>query len=340
MTTDAVGGVWTFTTDLAQKLQERGMEVLLAVLGPAPDLITGKKGKLRIVHHEGRLEWMDDPWNDVAAEGDWLMDMRDEFRPDVVHLNGYAHASLPWEVPVVVTAHSCVAGWWSAVKSARIPPRYAEYVHRVREGLAAADLVVAPTAAMRESLRREYGFNGNVAIVANGIERSQFRPLHKQSVILTSGRGWDEAKNIRLLDSIAGQLELPVYFAGQGEFAHLHPLGQLPRHELASTMGLSRIYAAPAFYEPFGLAILEAAFSGCALVLADIPSLRELWNGAALFASPHDPEEWTRILNQLAGSVSEWGALARQRAGRFSLDRMSDDYWNIYQALCRKEVAA
>ncbi len=31
----------------------------------------------------------------------------------------------------------------------------------------------------------------------------------------------------------------------------------------------------PARYEPFGLSVLEAALSGCALVLGDIPSLRE-----------------------------------------------------------------
>ena len=34
----------------------------------------------------------------------------------------------------------------------------------------------------------------------------------------------------------------------------------------------------PARYEPFGLSILEAALSGCALVLGDLPSLRELWD--------------------------------------------------------------
>ena len=33
------------------------------------------------------------------------------------------------------------------------------------------------------------------------------------------------------------------------------------------------IYALPAVYEPFGLSVLEAALSGCALVLGDIPSL-------------------------------------------------------------------
>ena len=38
-------------------------------------------------------------------------------------------------------------------------------------------------------------------------------------------------------------------------------------------------------YEPFGLAVLEAAQAGCALLLSDIPTFRELWDGAALFVA-------------------------------------------------------
>ena len=44
-------------------------------------------------------------------------------------------------------------------------------------------------------------------------------------------------------------------------------------------MARASIYALPARYEPFGLSILEAALSGAALVLGDIPSLREVWGG-------------------------------------------------------------
>ena len=43
------------------------------------------------------------------------------------------------------------------------------------------------------------------------------------------------------------------------------------------------IFVSAARYEPFGLAVLEAAQAGCALVLSDIPTFRELWDGAALF---------------------------------------------------------
>jgi glycosyltransferase involved in cell wall biosynthesis len=59
------------------------------------------------------------------------------------------------------------------------------------------------------------------------------------------------------------------------------------------------IYVHPARYEPFGLAILDAALAGCALVLGDIPSLRELWHDAAIFVPTEDAARLSRELTAL-----------------------------------------
>ena len=53
-------------------------------------------------------------------------------------------------------------------------------------------------------------------------------------------------------------------------------------------MARAAIFVSSSVYEPFGLAVLEAAGSGAALVLSDIPTFRELWDEAALFAPPGD----------------------------------------------------
>ena len=57
-------------------------------------------------------------------------------------------------------------------------------------------------------------------------------------------------------------------------------LGSLSPRALAAWLARAAIYCLPARYEPFGLSVLEAALSGCALVLGDIPSLREIWDDA------------------------------------------------------------
>ncbi len=70
---------------------------------------------LDLIESSYALEWMENPWSDVDAAGDWLLGLADRLRPDIVHLNGYAHGALRWNAPSVVVAHSCVVSWWNAV---------------------------------------------------------------------------------------------------------------------------------------------------------------------------------------------------------------------------------
>src|SRR5262245_35733789 len=65
--------------------------------------------------------------------------------------------------------------------------------------------------------------------------------------------------------------------------SNVRVLPQQEEKQLAQTLARTAIYAATSQYEPFGLAPVEAALSKCALVASDIPSFRELWDGAAGF---------------------------------------------------------
>src|SRR5690606_871916 len=104
-----------------------------------------------------------------------------------------------------------------------------------------------------------------------------------ENFIITAGRLWDQAKNIAILEKAAGAIRWPILAAGDAEnpnggvaeFKNLHLLGQLSDMEIADRLARASIFALPARYEPFGLCALEAALAGCALVLGDIPSLRE-----------------------------------------------------------------
>ncbi len=85
------------------------------------------------------LEWEPNSWADVDASGDWLLRLDSEFRADIVHLNGYAHAALPWHKPAVVVAHSCVYSWWKNVLNGAPGEEWAEYKRRVTAGLLASN---------------------------------------------------------------------------------------------------------------------------------------------------------------------------------------------------------
>jgi glycosyltransferase involved in cell wall biosynthesis len=351
MTADAVGGVWTYALDLARALAPHGVEFLIATMGPRPNEVQRNEvaclENVTLVESDFRLEWMDEPWSEVDAAGAWLLTLATDFGADLIHLNGYAHAALRWNAPVLVVAHSCVVSWWRAVKGEEPPARFAEYRRRVAAGLAAADLVVAPTAAMRDSLAKSYGRTTRGVVVANGREPRLFAAVEKHPVISTVGRAWDEAKNVRALDAIAPQLPWPVWVAGAVEHPHgapsalpnICPLGKLPPHEIAALLGVSAIFALPARYEPFGLSALEAGLSGCALVLGDIPSLREVWQDAAVFVAPEDQAALAEALRRLIDDEpnrKEMARRARARAEQFTLQRMATAYLSIYFSLANR----
>ncbi len=314
MTADAVGGVWRYSVDLIEGLGKYGVSVLLASMGPRPS--EDQKRQLRaipnvtLVESDYALEWMPNPWVDVDAAGKWLLALAQDFQPDLVHLNGYAHAALPWRRPTVVVAHSCVASWWRAVHGCAPGPEWDEYRRRVLGGLGAANVVLAPSSAMARATVAEYGLNpDDIRVVHNFSNTDASERIRKEPFFLAAGRIWDEAKNITVLEQITPKLNWEMRIAGSDRGPE-HPtatvnsarfLGMLPYSDLLEQMARASIFVHPALYEPFGLSVLEAARRGCCLVLADIPSLRELWRGAAVFVNPRNPDDWIRELNSLSG---------------------------------------
>ena len=351
MTTDTAGGVWTYALELADALAPHGVRVTLAAMGPPPN--QGQEAEVRassverFESAEVALEWMEEPWADVARAGEWLLGLAADVGPDVVHLNGYAHAALPWPAPRLVAGHSCVLSWFRAVKGEPAPPAWDRYVECVRTGLAAADLLLAPTRALLAELERLYGPACPRRVVPNGI-RPLAAPGEKEPFVLSAGRLWDEAKNVAALDRVAARLPWPVLLAGEGDSGGggARAVGRLTRAELAGYLARASVYAAPARYEPFGLGVLEAGLARCALVLGDIPSLREIWGGAALYVDPGDDEALASALGLLIDDEPlrrELGGRARRRALAYTPERMAAGYLDAYRALLqpnRVEAAA
>jgi glycosyltransferase involved in cell wall biosynthesis len=350
MTTDAVGGVWSYAMQLCRALGAHEIEIVLATMGPPPTRAQRAAAEaltnVRLVSATWKLEWMADPWEDIERAGEWLLEWAEREHVELIHVNGYAHAALPWSRPVLVVAHSCVCSWWQAVHREPAPSEWHPYRHRVAAGLGAADVVVAPTQAFLAVIESLYGKIERTAVVHNACAAPVATAQERMAAIFACGRVWDEAKNLRLLDAAARGLPWKTYVAGDSispdrrecVLRSVECLGRLSEPEVAGWLRRASIFAHPALYEPFGLAVLEAAHHGCALVLSDVPTLRELWEGAALFASPHDPDAFRALLERLIDAPQERAALsaaARRRAEDFSIDVMASAYRALYADLVR-----
>jgi glycosyltransferase involved in cell wall biosynthesis len=317
MTADTLGGVWTYAQELQRAMPEH--EFLIETM-------------------EGfKLEWMDDPWDDVDRAGERLLEVERRESPDFIHLNGYAHAALPFRAPKLVVGHSDVLSWWRAVKGERAPESWNTYRRRVEAGLRAADFVVAPSRAMLNALHANYAFNTPSRVIYNASTR-QLTTDAKQHVVFAAGRMWDEAKNLRAVIQAAPRIEAPVKIAGDGGYdaPNVQHLGKLDRNAMQRAFGEAAIYLFPALYEPFGLSILEAALARCALVIGDIPSLREIWRDAAIFVPPRDVDAIASEVNALLADsdrLDEMRRRAQKRAAMFTPKRMADAYGTLYREL-------
>lgn len=352
MTTDAVGGVWTFSTTLARSLAGFGFEILLVTLGPRPTeaqkaMLRGTQ-RLSLVETDLQLEWQDPAGADLCHADAVLGGLADRFGPDLVHLNSFREAIFDWNAPTVVVAHSCVNSWAEACgeTDAFSGDHWKAYSLSVRDGLRRANAWVAPTRAFRGQLASQYGLQETGEVIWNGVETRSRSPAAKQPFVLSAGRLWDKAKNLSAIARVAPAIEWPIRIAGQsgdnsaaltiasncellGEISHTAVLGEMER---------ASAFISPALYEPFGLSVLEAASAGCALLLSDIPSFRELWDGAAVFFNPDDPDEIHRCLQSLCDDEMQRTRLQRAAAKRsldYPLSKTANGYRSVYGCLLR-----
>ena len=205
---------------------------------------------------------------------------------------------------------------------------------------ARADLVTAPSRAMADALAQHYGADRSTRVIT---ERPACEPLpsrrqgavrlHRRPAV---GRGQEHrgGRDGRRAAPLAGVLSPASRRTSDGRpLAELHH-ARTPRarRAIADWYARASIYALPARYEPFGLSALEAALSGCALVLGDIPSLREVWGDAALFVAPDDTDALA-ARRQLPHRptprlVSRWPAPRSEHASHIHRPtRMATAYW-------------
>jgi glycosyltransferase involved in cell wall biosynthesis len=146
-------------------------------------------------------------------------------------------------------------------------------------------------------------------------------------------------------------LDVPVYAAGSCagpngasiDLRAVRCLGAVDSEDVRLHFASAAVFASTALYEPFGLAVLEAAQSATPLVLSDIATFRELWDGAAIFVEPHDPVALAETLRALLTSAerrARLGELARVRAARFSARAMAAGVLRAYRALGTLPAAA
>lgn len=354
LTADAVGGVWQYCLELATGFRARGTEVLLAVMGPTPDARLEHAAEVLgvLVRSTGLpLDWLAEDESEVADASTALADLAAASGAETIQLHAPAYAAFAsWPAPVIAAAHSCVGTWWRDVGSGPLPADLSWRAALTGRGLKRANAVIAPTKAFARTLTETYGLERPVQPIWNG-RCSMKLTRSPRSHGFTAGRLWDEAKNVGTLDEAARLSGLLVRAAGPSlspngatvPASNLHLLGMLDSVALACEYSTAGFFVSPARYEPFGLAVLEAASAGCPLILGDIATFRELWEGAAVFVPPDDADALADAMRAMLSSrekAARLGEAARVRAARYTPEAMVAPAWALHAGFVARRLAA
>ena len=356
LTTDTVGGVWTFTKELSTELLHRGHQVCLVSFGRAPsvdqervaaDLQSAYGAHFQYRWSDAPLEWMQ---NNATAYSDGaalLLALDATFAPDGCIFSQFCFGALPVNTPKIVVAHSDVVSWAAACDESLDEGSEWIRVYRdlVSQGLQDADAVVSPTHAYLLTLQAVFPhLPPSRTVLANGRSISASPLTERKLQAVTAGRMWDKAKNLPLLQDCA--LPMPLVVAGEStdelrkRNAALQCAGLLSEEQLLRLFRVSAVYVCTSVYEPFGLAPLEAALCGCAVVSMDIPTLREVWGEAAVYF--HDTASLSEVLRDLrddAVKLAQHQALSQACAARYTASRMADGYIELLTSLTAKQDA-
>jgi glycosyltransferase involved in cell wall biosynthesis len=352
MTIDAAGGVWRYAMDLARALRAHGVETAFLGFGPRPRA-DAEAEALRL----GPLDWCDAPPDWLAGDAAALdavpgliAEAAQRARAGIVQVNVPSQAAgLAGDLPVVAVHHSCVTTWFHAVRGAPPPEDWAWQARLTRAGLNRADAVVAPSVAHGRAVAQCFGCR-TIRVVPNGVEAPE-TDLAGGAYVAALGRWWDEGKGGATLDAAAAATLWPVVMAGPlrapsgAAFAPVHAAGAgaLPHAAAAALVRSAGVCVAPSLYEPFGLAVAEAARAARPLVLSDIPTFRELWGDAALYVPPGDADALAGAVNCLAADPDlrrTLGRMAQARARRFTVAAQAREMADLYgHVLARRALA-
>ncbi|MFI5931752.1 glycosyltransferase family 4 protein [Actinoplanes sp. NPDC051494] len=256
-------------------------------------------------------------------------------------------------VPAIALVHDCI--FESDTRFA--PSRAVAVAYRAMTALVARTLTVATvSAASAREVERFYGRRVQAGhIIANGVDpalrgdpagtgrlRAEFglrpgyvlhvgaqRP-HKNAAVLVEAIAAVPDARLVLVGSADERFadEVGPAIARFGVTDRVTRLPFVPEELLGSLYADAGLLAYPSLVEGFGLPVLEAMVAGTAVVAADVPVLREVGGGAALYVEPRCGQAWAAAIERLltdadlrdglvaAGAVHAarftWGAAAER----------------------------
>jgi alpha-1,3-rhamnosyl/mannosyltransferase len=184
-------------------------------------------------------------------------------------------------------------------------------------------------------IRREYGLDSPFVLTVGHPEPRKNLPRLLRAIHQLRENA--STRDVRLVHAgptqwVDGEIQAVIRDLGLANAVRF--LGYVPADDLPALYGLARVTAYPSLFEGFGLPIVEAMASGCAVVTSRVSSMPEVAGEAAILVDPTNVEEIADGIRRLwldADLRGRYQTLGRERSAHFSLEKMARATLRAYQ---------
>jgi len=269
-------------------------------------------------------------------------------RPDLVRSQLYlssvvARAATPASVPLIFSIHNPMSQ--DAYQKNRLALPLERLTYRRRHAL------IAVSNDALADFDRHVGVKGRSYVLHNAVDEAFFRASRVRThfpapLRLIAIGNLKEQKNYPLLLEAmrqvpAGSVEIDIYGDGhlkEGLALQIDRYG-LPvrlmgkRGDIPGLMNGYDAFVMPSRYEGFGIAAAEAMAAGLPMLLSDLPVLREISHGNALFFDSEDPASLAECLASLPGRTEELNGMSERGIAVCAANYRRDAYLGKLMAI-------
>jgi len=211
----------------------------------------------------------------------------------------------------------------------------------------------------KDEISNHYNINKDkISIVYNGIKKSFINPLVKKNAktpdYFLTVSSISENKNLKRLIkafNLINNENLKLYIVGGLDLTNFNEVkgikgllssknivfkGRVSDEELGSLYKNAISFLFPSLYEGFGIPPLEAQGSGCAVLLSNIASLKEVYGDSVLYCNPLDIDDiyskMTMLYNdsELRTDLSKKGSM---NVKKYSWDNSAKSLFSIINSV-------
>jgi glycogen synthase len=346
MTTDTRDDKWYFTLNLLSSLSYENVEVVLLAMGPKLfhhqlEELEELAPNIHFYHQSILPEWKENDLTSLPRASIWINKIFSAEKPDLIHLNHYSPACIHWDVPVVLSPHSCIVMQEMVKNQNDLTDNHQKVFHMTQIALHSANALVFPSVALLSYFTAIYGEMSNVFIIPPGLKQNFIPSDQKFPMVFSEGNLEDPYHQLDLLMDAASSINGEIFIAGEKEQIQRLPknvrfLGKLTRQQKMNWLKMAAIYAWPSKNDPFGLGFLDAASQRCALVGGENPYLKEIWGEALEEVKDENPIDLADACNELLHfphKAYARGENAFSKAQEFNQQSIARQYVELYEDL-------